>query len=60
LIYWQALRDYLAIRSLASDVPIELKVEITWLAEVSMMKLPALLAQYCRMLEVGSPPVFTG
>lgn len=45
------------MRSLASEVPIELNVEITWLADVSMKKLLLPLAQYCSTREVGSPSV---
>ena len=45
---------YLATRSCDSEVPIELKVVTTWLAEVSMKKCEASVAQSDNTFDVGS------
>ena len=56
---------YLATRSLVRLVPIVLKVVTISLAEVNRKNLlesgylPALPAQFCSRVEVGSPPVLT-
>ncbi len=50
---------YLATRRLESAVPIWLKVVMIAFAEVSRKNLSVLLAQFCRSVDVGSPPVLT-
>jgi hypothetical protein len=42
-----------------SCVLIVLKAVSTWVDDVSMKNLSDELAQFCRTVEVGSPPVFT-
>ena len=50
---------YFAMRSLASDCPIELNTDKVWLACLTSKNLSAPLAQYFSTVEVGSPPVLT-
>jgi len=50
---------YFAMRSFASDCPIELNTDKVWLACLTSKNLSALLAQYFSTAEVASPPVLT-
>jgi hypothetical protein len=47
-------KDYRATRNFESEVPIELKADITWLAEYSRQKFCDPLAQYDTTGAVGS------
>ena len=50
---------YLARRSFDKEAPIVSKADMIWLGDVNMKKLSVPLAQYCRMVETGSPSVLT-
>ena len=54
-----ARRDYLAMRSFESWAPIVSKADMICVVELTMKKFELPLAQYCRMVEVGSPSVLT-
>jgi hypothetical protein len=59
LLLVRALLGYFEMRSCESCVPIWLNTVTIWLDEVSRKNLSDVLAQFCRSVEVGSPPVLT-